>query len=104
MLAKLKAIQLASANGWRWLWMETDSMIVYSYLSSSNFTPPWELWNLWLHCKDLVSRMQRLSLFYDILASEGFKVSGYVWWETPPSCIVRQLHLDSWGVLGFRFR
>ncbi|KAI9185786.1 hypothetical protein LWI28_010624 [Acer negundo] len=29
MQAALQAIEIALANGWRWLWMETDSIAVY---------------------------------------------------------------------------
>ncbi|KAK0599225.1 hypothetical protein LWI29_003421 [Acer saccharum] len=110
-LAALHVICIAFDRGWRWLWLETDSMAVVSCFSNPNYSPPWQLCNSWLHSKHLINQMHFVithtfregNMVADILANEGLKVSDYVWWDNPPSCIVKQLRLDSWGVPAFRF-
>ncbi|KAK0605878.1 hypothetical protein LWI29_031731 [Acer saccharum] len=111
MQAALHVIRIAFDHGWRWLWLETDSMAVISCFSNPNYSPPWQLRSFWLHSKHLINQMHFVitcalregNIVANILANEGLKVSGYVWWDNPPSCIVKQLHLDSWGVPNFRF-
>ncbi|KAK3205108.1 hypothetical protein Dsin_019154 [Dipteronia sinensis] len=111
MHATLHVICFAFDRGWRWFWLETDSMAVISCFSNPNYSPSWQLCNFWFHSKHLSNQMHFVithtfwegNMVADILANEGLKVSGYVWWDNSPSCIVKQLHLDSWGVPDFCF-
>ncbi|KAK2655735.1 hypothetical protein Ddye_008787 [Dipteronia dyeriana] len=107
----LHVIRIAFDCGWRWLCLETDSRAVISCFSNLEYSPPWHLCNFGFHSKYLINQMHFVithtfregNKVADILANEGLKVSGYVWWDNPPSCIAKQLHLDSWGVPAFRF-
>ncbi|KAK0575954.1 hypothetical protein LWI29_009569 [Acer saccharum] len=110
MKATIFAINIASKRGWHWLWLEIDSMAVFSCFSNPGFLPPLRLRNSWLHCKDLISNMRFVithtyregNLVVDTMANKGLNSSGFVWWDLPP-CIQKQLLLDSWGVPSFRF-
>ncbi|KAK3207110.1 hypothetical protein Dsin_021156 [Dipteronia sinensis] len=103
MQAALHVICFAFDRGWKWLWLETNCMAVISYFSNPNYSPSWQLHNLWLHSKHLINQMHFVitytfregNMVADILANEGLKVSDYVWWDNLPSCIVKQFHLDS---------
>ncbi|KAK0601003.1 hypothetical protein LWI29_020422 [Acer saccharum] len=85
-------------------------MAIVSCFSNPNYSPMWQLRNSWLHSKHLINQMHFVithtfregNMVADILANESLKVSDYVWWDNPPSCIVKQLRLDSWGVPAFR--
>ncbi|KAK2658636.1 hypothetical protein Ddye_005169 [Dipteronia dyeriana] len=107
----LHVINIAFDRGLRWLWLEVGSMVVISCFSNPNYSPPWQLRNFWFHSKYLINQMHFVTtntfregkMAADILKNEGLKVSGYVWWDNPPSCIAKQLHLDYWGVPAFHF-
>ncbi|KAK2638782.1 hypothetical protein Ddye_026577 [Dipteronia dyeriana] len=81
MQAALHVICIAYDRGWRWLWLETDSMDVISCFSNPNYSPLWQLHNFWLHSKYLINQMhfvimhtfRERHMVADILANEGLK-------------------------------
>ncbi|KAF1878978.1 hypothetical protein Lal_00047650 [Lupinus albus] len=51
------AIELVAQKGWKFLWIECDSIMVVDTFNES-INPPWKLWNRWLLCKNLLSSMR----------------------------------------------
>ena len=83
LLAAIMGIEMAHAQGWTRLWLETDSTYVWGLLQQRSLTVPWRFRNRWLSALSLIQDMDfRVSHIYregnsvaDALASlplEGF--------------------------------
>jgi ribonuclease HI len=53
----LKAIEIASANHWNNLWLETHSMFVVTALKNQNKIVAWPLRNMWKNAMVMIRQM-----------------------------------------------
>lgn len=72
---------------------------------------PWSLRNRWRNCLYLVSKMSfHVSHIYregnacvDSLASKGFVIRNFFWWNHLPSFISDDYHKNRFGLPNYRF-
>ena len=56
--AIIYSIEFVYHKGWHSLWLECDSMIIYSYLKSDITSPPWQLCTTWLNCPATIKSLR----------------------------------------------
>lgn len=109
LIGAMVAIEIAHHKTWNRLWLETDSMLVFSAFKSHKIVP-WHLQNRWNNCLHLISSMH----FYvthvyregnhcaDILANIGLNLHSHCWYTQLPPSIRADLVTNSLGLPNFR--
>ena len=104
------AIEIASQKGWKYLWLETDSIIVTLAFKSSK-TVPWQLRNRWENCLLKTSAMNFYVIHVyregnqcaDLLANIGLSLQTHAWWDQVPNQIGAEFTKDRLGLSNYRF-
>lgn len=103
------SIEIAHKIGWRYLWLETDSMLVYMAFKSHKIVP-WQLQNRWDNCLHLCASMR----FYvshilregnkcaDTLANTSLSIPSHCWFSHIPANIWADLVNNKLGLPSFR--
>ena len=108
-IGAMLAIEIAHRMNWRYLWLETDSMLVSLAFKSSKVVP-WHLQNRWNNCIHLISSMHFFvthiyregNKCVDILASIGLSTTSHVWFSEPPDNIRADLVTNKLGLPNFK--
>ena len=104
------AIEIAYQRNWKYLWIETDSMLVTLTFKSSKLVP-WHLQNRWDNCIHLISSMAfMVTHIYrednrcaDKLANIGLSSQSFTWWDQMPTQIGGDFTRNRLGLPYFRF-
>ena len=109
LIGAMVSIEIAHKKGWRYLWLETDSMLVYMAFTSHKIVPL-HLQNRWNNCLHLISSMH----FYvshifregnkctDTLANTGLSIVSHCWFSQIPANITADLVSNKLGLPSFR--
>jgi ribonuclease HI len=106
----MRAIELAKANNWQNVWIESDSsFVVLAY--KNPYVVPWSIRSRWLNCHALASSMNILvthvyregNIVADSLANMGLHLTELLFFNAPPLCILNSLSKNKLGLPCFRF-
>ncbi|XP_045806456.1 uncharacterized protein LOC123899387 [Trifolium pratense] len=106
----MRAIEIATDNGWRNVWLETDSTLVVLAFKSASLVP-WKIRNRWNNCMYNITNMNfMISHIYregnncaDALAKIGLTLVHLSFWNELPQAILESYSSDRLGRPKFRF-
>jgi ribonuclease HI len=106
----MRAIEIAADNGWRNVWLETDSSLVVLAFRTTSLVP-WKIRNRWNNCMHTITTMNFLiSHIYregngcaDTLANIGLTLVHPIFWNDLPQAIFECFSSDRLGRAKYRF-
>ncbi|XP_045791752.1 uncharacterized protein LOC123886479 [Trifolium pratense] len=106
----MRAIEIATDNGWINVWLETDSTLVVLAFKSASLVP-WKIRNRWNNCMHNITNMNfMISHIYregnncaDALANIGLTLVHLSFWNELPQAILESYSSDRLGRPKFRF-
>ncbi|CAJ2635947.1 unnamed protein product [Trifolium pratense] len=106
----MRAIEIATDNGWRNVWLETDSTLVVLAFKSASLVP-WKIRNRWNNCMHNITNMNfMISHIYmegnncvDALAKIGLTLVHLSFWNELPQAILESYSSDRLGRPKYRF-
>jgi len=106
----MKAIEIVAEQGWRNLWIESDSLLVVLAFKKKSLVP-WKTSNHWKNCLDLCKNMNVfISHVYrednscaNALANLGLTIANYTFWNTLPVQIDEYFGRYKLGMPRYRF-
>jgi len=104
------AIEMAHQRGWRYIWLETDFMLVTLAFKPKSIVP-WSLRNRWENCIHLTTSMSFFVTHVyregnhcaDQLANIGLSLNTFFWWNHIPHQITEAFARNKLGLPYFRF-
>jgi ribonuclease HI len=106
----LRAIEIAFANNWTNLWLESDSSLVVNAFKNPNKMVAWLLRNRWVNMLDMLSQMTCIvthvyregNVVADLLAKFGLNAPSYTSWHSAPDFLTAALVGNKLGLPSFR--
>jgi ribonuclease HI len=107
----MKAVEIAHANNWTNIWIETDSTLVVAAFNNPSKPVPWPLRNRW---RNVLVMIQSLNFIVSHICREGNKVaylfanhgltlSSCAYWNDPPLFSLDDMNKNKLGLRNFRY-
>jgi hypothetical protein len=89
LIALIIAMELANSKGWKYLWLESDSLTALRAFENIDLVP-WDLCNCWSNCLSLGLHLQWSHIYRegnacaDKFATLGHAYTNLWWWSSLP--------------------
>ncbi|MCH80616.1 RNA-directed DNA polymerase (Reverse transcriptase) [Trifolium medium] len=89
LIASIIAIKLANSKGWKYLWLESDTLTAFRAFDNIDLVP-WDLRNRWSNCLSLGLNLQWSHIYREgNTCADKFAILGHAyanlrWWSSLP--------------------